>query len=342
MDDYLQLQALQSFANSMTDNANVIMASQTSKQDRKFSREMSDLAWERNLEAWNMQNEYNTPANQYARQLEGLQANGLNPNLVYGSSSSIGGAAGSVNPYKFENIHSTAVPRFGGVDTLQNLLSTRLLQTQVQAQEANNRLLNARADNEEARLPGTRARADEAAYRWNYIQDNIAESYEAGIRAQVATEYWKGVQVEYNAHFAKNRNDIEYYEAVCAEWLNTAKVPGTDLTYRQYLEQYKAFIPEAQWENIKESTLNLTSQITYRKKQGEMLDLKMEYQRYVNQFAALGRTLGNDWVTLLITGLMALKDVPQEQMYNWFRDHLPGLTTERNPVRRGMSEPGDW
>lgn len=336
MDDYyFTLQALSSLSNSLLDSANVILASNTSKQDRKFSREMSNLAWQRNLEAWNMQNEYNLPVNQYRRQLDGLMANGLNPNLVYGSSSSIGGSAGSVNPFRFENIHSTSVPRFSGVDPVQNVLSTRLLQTQVQAQEANNRLLNARADNEEARLPGTRARSDELAYRWNYIVSDIADTYEAGIRAQESEKYWKSVNVEYNAHFAKDRSTIEYYEAVTAEWLNTAIVPGTHLTYRQYLEQYKAFMTEAQYENVKRSTLNMVSQMAYRKKQGEMLDLKMEYQHYVNKFAAIGRTLGNDWVTLLISGLMALfEDRNNPAHMNWEKP--------KSPSERGASEPGDW
>ena len=173
--DELLLSALSSFNNTLANNANVIMASQTSSQDRKFSREMSDLAWDRNLEAWRMQNEYNLPVNQYARQVEGLQMNGLNPNLVYGNSSSVSGAAGGVSPYKFEGYHSTAVPRFSGVDPFQSLLSTRLLQTQVEAQEAQNRLINARADNELARNPGVSAKADEAAFRWNYIVNNEHE-----------------------------------------------------------------------------------------------------------------------------------------------------------------------
>ena len=101
--DYLMMgQALQSFNNTLANNANVILAAQTDTEDRKFSREMSQLAWERNLEAWNMQNEYNLPVNQYQRQLEGIQANGLNPNLVYGNSSSVSGAAGGISPYKFD------------------------------------------------------------------------------------------------------------------------------------------------------------------------------------------------------------------------------------------------
>lgn len=333
MDDYMTLQALNAFNNTLMNNANVYLAAQTSRQDRKFSREMSDLAYQRNIELWNMQNEYNLPANQYARQLEGLRENGLNPNLVYGSSSSIGGAAGSVSPYKFEGYHSTAVPQFRGDSSLDSLLNTKLLQTQIQAAEANNRLINARAANEEYRSPGIAAKSDEAAYRWNYIRDNIADSYEAGVRAQVATEYWKGVTVEYNAHYAKDRSTIEYYEAMMAEWLNTEKVPGTDLTYQQYMERFKAMLPAEQYKKVKAETLNYASQITYRAKQGKLLDLKIEYQQAVNKFAWLGRSLGNNWANTLFSGLMWLWDN---------RDKLtepPVNEKPKDPVTRGAMEP---
>ena len=301
--DYMELQALDSIANSLTNNANVLMASKTSKQDRKFSREMSDLAWQRNLEAWNMQNEYNLPANQYARQLEGLRVNGLNPNLVYGSSSSIGGAAGSVNPFKFENIHSTAVPRFGSTNPVQEVLSTRLLQTQVAAQEANNRLLNARADNEESRLPGTKAKSSEAAHRWQFISDNILDSYDDAVRATIAKEYWTGAKAEYDAERAQDLRTLSHYEAVMAEWLNETYVPGMDVTYRQYMEMYKSFLPSAQFSKFKADVLDIASRMAYRAKQGEYLELKKEFQTYVNRLAKYGRSLGNDWVTLLLAGI---------------------------------------
>lgn len=334
MDDYLGLSALSALNNSFTNAANVYMAAQTKKQDRDFSREMSEWSWQKNLEAWRMQNEYNLPANQYARQLEGLRVNGLNPNLVYGSSSSIGGAAGSVSPFKFEGYHSV-VPQFRGDEGIQQLLSTRLLQTQVTAQEAQNRLLNARADNEEARLPGLQAKSNEAAYRWDYISNSILDDYDSAIRAQVSLEYWKGVQGEYTASLIRDKSKVQYYEACMAEWLNTEKVPGTDLTYRQYLEQYKAFMTEAQYEKTKEETLNIASQIMYRKKQGEMLDLKMEYQRCVNKFAYLGRTLGNDWVNTLLSGIMWLIDKGRSGFF--------GSSEEpKTPQERGASEPGNW
>lgn len=299
--------ALNSLNNSLANSANVIMAAQTSRADRKFSREMSDLAWQRNIEAWNMQNEYNLPSNVYARQLEGLQANGLNPALVFGNSTSVTGNAGSVSPYSFSGYHSTKVPSFGlGVSPINELLSTRLLQTQVAAQEANNRLINARADNEIARAPGISAEANEKARRWNYITSNLSDSYEAAIKAEVSYKYWQGQSAYYNAEKARDASKIMYYEAAMAEYLNTAKVPGTNFTYQQYLEQYKAMLPAATYKKVKQETLNIASQIAYRKKQGEMLDLKMIYQESVNKFAAMGRSLGNNWANTLISGLMYL------------------------------------
>lgn len=302
--DYMMMNsALSSFNNSLANSANIIMASQTSRQDRKFSREMSDLAWERNLEAWRMQNEYNLPTNQYARQLEGLRENGLNPNLVYGNSSAVSGAAGGVSPYKFDGYHSTAVPQFRGLEPIQSLYQTQLLQTQVEAQQANNRLINARADNEEARNPGIVAKSDEAAQRWQYILNHM-DDQESAWRAQQALEYWKGQQSFSQAEILKNKASMSYYEAAMAEWLNTTNVPGLDITYRQYMEMFKSMIPAAEYMQVKEATHNLVSQIAYRESMGEMLDLKKEYQRALNKFANFGRGLSTDWLGLIMSGII--------------------------------------
>lgn len=310
-DWYMMGQAMQSFNNTLANNANVVMASNTDREDRNFSREMSDLAWQRNLEMWKMQNEYNLPVNQYQRQLEGLTVNGLNPNLVYGSSSSVTGAAGAPAPYKFEGYHSTAVPRFGQIEPIQSLLSTRLLQTQVAAQEAQNRYINARADNEELRSPGIRAKSDESAARWNYILDHMSDQEQAW-RAEQALSYWKGQQSFSTAEILKNKASMSYYEAAMAEYLNTEKVPGTNYTFQQYLERYKATLPAAQFERMKAECLDIASRIAYRAKQGQLLDLKKEYQGYVNQFAKYGRAIGNDTISTLISSLM------------WFWDQFKG------------------
>jgi len=70
-----------------------INAASTGKQNRKsreFTREMYALQKHDNLEFWNMQNDYNSPAAQMSR----YQEAGLNPNLIYGQGS--GGSAGAV------------------------------------------------------------------------------------------------------------------------------------------------------------------------------------------------------------------------------------------------------
>ena len=334
-DDYMMsMQALQSLNNTLANSANVIVAANTSKQDRKFSREMSDLSWQRNIDAWNMQNEYNLPVNQFARQLEGLQANGLNPNLVYGNSSSVSGAAGSMSPYRFEGYHSTVVPQFRGIQPIQELLQTKLMQTQIATQEAQADLIKARADNESARTPGITAKSEEAAARWNYILNHL-DDQESAWRAEQAMTYWKGQQSFSTAEILKNKASMTYYEAAMAEWLNTTEVPGTGYTYQQYMERYKAMIPAREFQKLKEETLNLSSMIAYRESQGEYLDLKKEYQRYVNEFAKYGRAIGNDWVSTLISGLMFLYK-------NINPDLGPVEWGPKGPVERGASEPGDW
>lgn len=329
------LTSLSALNNTLMQNANVYMAAKTTKDDREFAREMSDLTWDRNLQAWHLQNDYNSPSNQYARQLEGLKRNGLNPNLVYGSSSSIGGAAGAVSPYKFENFHSTAVPRFGDVDPIGQILSTRLLQTQVQAQEANNRLINARADNEEARNPGIAAKSQDAAYRWNRISRDLLGNYDEAIRANIAKEYWSGIKTEYEANTAHYKRDLAFYEAAMAEWLNTEEAPGTGMTYRQYMEACKAYLPGVQYAKFKADIHDIASRIAYRAEQGEYLELKKEFQTYVNRLAKYGRTLGNNWVTLLLSGL-------QELFPNGFGSigdlNLPVTERPKDPYSRGMME----
>lgn len=307
-----------------------------SQADRNFARKMSDLAYERNIALWNMQNEYNLPVNQYQRQLEGLRTNGLNPNLVYGGSSSIGGAAGPISPYKFDSYHSTSVPQFRG-NPIQDLLSTRLLQTQIAGQEANNRLTNARAKNEEDRNPGIIAKSDEASTRWQYILNNL-DDQESAWRAEQALTYWKSQASFSTAEILKNKASISYYQAAMAEWLNTTEIEGLGMTYQQYMESCKAMLPGVQYEKFKADILDIASRIAYRAEQGELVRLKQEYQGYLNRLAKYGRALGNDWVTLLLSGLQELwpsfgfgpgNPGPLYKV-------MPGLY-EKNPVERGMS-----
>ncbi len=65
------------------------------REQNRGNMALAQYQYEKNLEAWNMQNEYNSPASQMAR----FRAAGLNPNLIYGSGSANSGNATSVPQY---------------------------------------------------------------------------------------------------------------------------------------------------------------------------------------------------------------------------------------------------
>lgn len=60
------------------------------------NRRQAELAYQRELDMWNRNNEYNTPTNQMAR----LKSAGLNPNLVYGTGSVTGNTSGNLPKYQ--------------------------------------------------------------------------------------------------------------------------------------------------------------------------------------------------------------------------------------------------
>lgn len=64
------------------------------KRQWKYQQKAMDKQQQLNLEAWNMQNAYNTPQ----AQMERLQAAGLNPRLIYGSGAGGGQSAPLVAP----------------------------------------------------------------------------------------------------------------------------------------------------------------------------------------------------------------------------------------------------
>ncbi len=62
------------------------------RKNRQWTEDMNSLQYSRNVDFWNMQNEYNSPQAQMGRFKEG----GLNPHLIYGNGTSSAGNAGSI------------------------------------------------------------------------------------------------------------------------------------------------------------------------------------------------------------------------------------------------------
>lgn len=87
----------------------------------KYNKEMADYQFDKNLEMWRTQNDYNTPQAQRER----LEAAGLNPALMYG-----GGATSTGNSMSSPSYQMNPVDLVG---TLQNAMMTDIQMKQIQA-----------------------------------------------------------------------------------------------------------------------------------------------------------------------------------------------------------------
>lgn len=77
------------------------MSAQSSANAKNM--ELAEYAFDKNLEMWNKQNDYNLPINQMDR----LRAAGLNPNLVYGSGGVTGNTIGNAPQYNAPHVNPT-------------------------------------------------------------------------------------------------------------------------------------------------------------------------------------------------------------------------------------------
>lgn len=103
------------------------------RQNYNYTKKLMELQYQQNLDLWNKQNEYNSPTAQMQR----LQAAGLNPNLVYGSSvagnssNNTSTSLGSVAPVDYND------GMFKGVSAVTNM---KLARSTVRRQETQNQL----------------------------------------------------------------------------------------------------------------------------------------------------------------------------------------------------------
>lgn len=97
----------------------------------RANMELAQYQFDRNLEMWNKQNEYNTPANQMARYMEA----GLNPNLIY--SQGTPGIATNAPEYKAPEIRKfTNFGDFGMSSAMQAGLTMQQTQSNIELQKS--------------------------------------------------------------------------------------------------------------------------------------------------------------------------------------------------------------
>lgn len=122
------------------------------------NRQMARYAFNKEVDMWNMQNEYNSPS----AQMERYKAAGLNPNLIYD-----GGAASAGN--------ATTLPRYSAPDLKSDYVPTNPIGMLSAYQDV--QIKKAQADNVKAM---TKINEAEAAYRREVLNNKLVESYNRG------------------------------------------------------------------------------------------------------------------------------------------------------------------
>lgn len=104
---------------------------QIARETNQANRQLAEYEWNKNLEMWKMQNEYNSPASQMQRYKDA----GLNPNLIYGQGSS--GNATSLPKYSAPTmqpvtVHPAVFQLNNALDVLGKYMDYRIKSAQEQ------------------------------------------------------------------------------------------------------------------------------------------------------------------------------------------------------------------
>ncbi|UPW40790.1 DNA pilot protein [Sigmofec virus UA08Rod_6926] len=138
--------------------------------------ELAEYSFNRNLDMWRMNNEYNTPSAQMAR----LRAAGLNPNLVYGNGSVVGNTSGSAPEFKAPELKAYTGVNYGdygvgsAIKTYQQLRSLQIENDLKNSQEDLNKA-NVNKANSEAGLIDERTITERIDQKSKQIQQTLLQ-----------------------------------------------------------------------------------------------------------------------------------------------------------------------
>lgn len=154
-----------------------LFSANQARKNRAFQERMYNKQVEDTIKFWNMQNEYNLPSAAYAREIEGLTKNGLNPQLMYGNGAVQSVAAGQP---QLPSAPHGAQGNVGSFHTPIDLANLALV-------EAQTRAINATAEKTESETVGQKftnwlndsTRNVQVALKYgdyDYVRQLIAES----------------------------------------------------------------------------------------------------------------------------------------------------------------------
>lgn len=150
-----------------TNKANMEIA----KYQAQWQQQENEKAYQRSLNMWNLQNEYNSPTQQMAR----IRAAGLNPNLVYGNGVT-GNSSGSTPQYEPAKFNAPTMQSYRGwnlgiSDAISQFLAYRTAKAQVDNMEAQNSLIRQQTATEATKQANIAASTSRSEFDLNMAKE---------------------------------------------------------------------------------------------------------------------------------------------------------------------------
>lgn len=148
--------------------AGALFGKKSQDNTNKQQMELAKYQYEKNLEMWNKNNEYNAPKAQMQR----YQEAGLNPNLIYGSGSAVSGNSSSAPNFQAPQLKAyTDFGDLGVSNAVNSYNSYRLTNSNVALQEANAQRAIAEADRASSQSALDTLRASRELFSFNLDRD---------------------------------------------------------------------------------------------------------------------------------------------------------------------------
>lgn len=204
-----------------TNKANMEIA----KYQAQWQQQENEKAYQRSLNMWNLQNEYNSPTQQMAR----IRAAGLNPNLVYGNGVA-GNSAGSTPQYEPAKFNAPTMQAYRGwnlgiSDAISQFLAYRTAKAQVDNMEAQNSLIRQQTATEATKQANIAASTSRSEFDLNMAK----ELKDVSVSSAIADMNQK--QAGASQGWTKANREVIQYELDKALFDNKIK-----LSHQKYLQ----------------------------------------------------------------------------------------------------------
>lgn len=313
------------------------------RKNLRYQSELNDTAsrknFQRSVEMWKMQNEYDTPANQLSR----YQAASVNPNAI------ISGVTGNSPATMTSPDSSYHAPDYNAAVATQ--LQKQALSLQFASQAADINLKNAQADN-------INKQTDAQGITNSFLKKLYQNQVDAGFAdidlkksqknltdEQVYNVYHQTLEIQENMHSIRAQTALIKENIQNVSW-------KTKLDFQQYMFNDQAFVKllkkydldanltSAQISNVRAATQYLWAQITGQ-------NLQNSFQRQLNAFGA--KTF-NDKVSMFRTQRAMLSDQYNFQHINLeslaklapFDNYLNTFNLGATVIRNYLGIPGDF